>query len=61
MIERSDTITVIIPAICDGCGCEVYPENVGFECDTFVVCQKCYDKEENDYHKFLDEMHLEEV
>ena len=43
MIETKtkDKITIIIPGRCHVCGCEVTPENVGFECDEFVVCEKC--------------------
>ena len=51
-----NTITVIVPGVCSECGCKVTPKNVGFECDSFLTCRKCYNKEENDYQDFLTDL-----
>ena len=53
-------ITIIVPGKCQECGCQVTPKNVGFECDTFVVCKKCNKEAEEDWDTFQTEMQEEE-
>jgi predicted Zn-ribbon and HTH transcriptional regulator len=50
---REDTITIVIPGECSECGCEVTPDNVGFECDTFETCRSCYDAGVEDCRRVL--------
>jgi hypothetical protein len=54
LIEKTnkDQCTVIVPGICAECGCEVTIGNIGFECDEFVVCEKCNDEAERDWEDF---------
>jgi hypothetical protein len=49
---NKDKCTVIIPGVCTECGCEVTPDNIGFECDEFVVCKKCNDQTGQEWEDF---------
>lgn len=57
---RIDTKTIVVPGTCSECGCQVTPLNIGFECDTFVVCKKCNKEAEEDWDTFQTEMQEEE-
>lgn len=61
MIETlsRNKITVVVSGICQECGCEVTSNNIGFECNEFVICKKCNRETEEEYDTFQAEMNDE--
>lgn len=55
-IKHKDKLIIIIPGICQECNCEVTSENIGFECNEFIICKKCNKETEEEYDIFQEEM-----